>query len=63
MHVKTIPRLYGWGSGAVAHGGKWLCRPTHRATPEDQLYASTVGTPDELSPIAPAEARNGAQGR
>lgn len=57
MHVK--PYL-AWMAGVVAlllMGGSGLAAPPLEQPPMTPYMRSTVGTPDELSPMAPAEAR------
>ena len=57
MHGKTY---LGWMAGVVAlllMGGSGLAAPPIQQPPKTSYMQSTVGTPDELSPLAPAEAR------
>ena len=63
MHVKihlawmavVVALLIMLGSGFAA--------PPIEQPPKTRYMQSTVGTPDELSPLAPAEARKVSQGR
>jgi hypothetical protein len=57
MHVKTY---LAWLAGVVAlllMGAHGFAAPPIVQPPKTSYMQSTVGTPDELSPIAPAEAR------
>ena len=63
MHVKIYLRLDGCGSGAVAHVGKWLCRPTDRATPEDKLYAEHGGNAGRVVPVGACGSQKCPKGR
>lgn len=57
MHVKIY--LAGM-AGVVAlllMGGSCFAAPPIQQPPKTSYMQSTVGTPDELSPLAPAEAR------
>lgn len=57
MPVKTY---LSWMAGIVAlllMGGNVCAAPPIEQPPKTSYMQSTVGTPDELSPLAPAEAR------
>ena len=57
MPVKTC---LSWMAGVVAlllMGGDVFAAPPIEQPPKTSYMQSTVGTPDELSPLAPAEAR------
>jgi hypothetical protein len=57
MHVKTFRA---WMAGVVALlllGAHAFAAPPIEQPPKTPYMQSTVGTPDELSPIAPAEAK------
>jgi hypothetical protein len=58
MHVK---KYFAGMAGLVAllfMGGSGFAAPPIVQPPKTSYMQSTVGTPDELSPLAPAEARN-----
>ncbi|HZK13017.1 MAG TPA: hypothetical protein VFC55_00750 [Desulfobaccales bacterium] len=57
MHVKIY---LAWVAGVVAlllMGGSGFAAPLIQQPPKTSYMQSTVGTPDELSPLAPGEAR------
>ena len=57
MHVKTY---LAWMAGIVAlllMGGNVFAAPPIVQPPQTSYMQSQVGTPDELSPLAPAEAK------
>ena len=58
MHVK---KYFAGMAGVVAlllMGGNVFAAPPIEQPPKTSYMQSTVGTPNELSPLAPAEARN-----
>jgi hypothetical protein len=63
MHVKIY---FAWMAGVVAlllMGGKWICRPTHRATTEDKLYAEHCGNAGRVVSVGTRGSQEGAKGQ
>jgi hypothetical protein len=57
MHVKIHLALLAVVVGLLAGLGSGLAAPQIEQLPMTPYMRSAVGTPDELSPLAPAEAR------
>jgi hypothetical protein len=57
MHGKKYLALMPWLVALLLMGGSVFAAPPIEQPPKTSYMQSTVGTPDELSPVAPAEAR------
>jgi hypothetical protein len=57
MHVKRHLAIFGVVMALLAGSGSGLAAEDIVQPPQTPYMRSTVGTPDELSPLAPAEAR------
>lgn len=57
MHVKIYLAGMAWVVALLLMGGNVLAAPPIEQPPKTSYMQSVVGTPDELSPLAPADAK------